>query len=514
MLLLVGVLTSCYDDKSKEADREIIGVTITTATDVLDAVYGKTLVVAPEIKKGTASTEKLTYLWQINLRPNGSDLLDIGEGATLEYNVSNEPNTNPYLLVLTVTDPEEGLSYYKSWEVYVSSSMGEGLVVAHTADGGTTSDISFVKAPQLAYGYTGAVEYTHNLYSLANGEKINGKVNSLVANVASNGATYNLSRILVGTDNDLFTLSAITFARTMEKEDLFFSVPETCEVQTISNSYGSALVTVIGGKAYAFMCNGGYQFASPMNYNAAASQVFSGKMAVEKASGNTAPFTCYDEKNGYFLIATWMVFNNGASSILTQSLAEGQYQFDPGNLKNKKTLKAGVGNNSEHMHLLRDLSTQADTIYKISSVDYVVGGTGKIALDACTNIKNAVDYAFCENMNVMYYATENQVYPALLAGSSAATGTPWSLTTTGEKITAIQMYQQGWYGVGGNLPDSYTFTSAQHNKQLLVTTYNASTGEGKIYLLPITSLGSGDLGAEVQVLGGFGEITAIGTTLR
>ena len=173
-----------------------------------------------------------------------------------------------------------------------------------------------------------------------------------------------------------------------------------------------------------------------------------------------------------------------------------------------------MGNNSEYLHLLRDLTSGLDTVYKLSFVNYVVGGTGKVAVNACTDIDKAVDYAFSENMNVMYYATEDKVYPALLAGNTAATGTPWTLPASGEKITAIQMYQQGWYGVGGNRLDTYAFVSAQHNKQLLVTTYNATTGEGKIYLLPITALGTGALGTASRVFEGFGEITAIGTTLR
>ena len=38
--------------------------------------------------------------------------------------------------------------------------------------------------------------------------------------------------------------------------------------------------------------------------------------------------------------------------------------------------------------------------------------------------------------------------------------------------------------------------------------------QGKIYVVPITALGSGTLGATAQVFEGFGEITAIGATLR
>lgn len=516
LVILAGGIVSCYDDKSKDANREIPEVTITTDKTILEAVYGKDLVMTPEIKKGNLTNANLSYQWQVNLVPRGSTLVEIGDAAELVYEVANEPSGNPYLLVLKVTDNDEGIDYYHRWDLYVSNSFGEGLVVAHTGDGGTTSDLSFVKAPQITYGYDGEADYTRDVYSFANGSVIDGRVNSIVANTASNGGAYNMSRLLVGTEKEIFALDPVTFGRTMFNGDLFYQAPDEYNVSTISTSMGSCLLTIIEGKAYGQVCNAAYQFFSPMNYAAGTTQVFTGKLAVEKGtSAITAAFTCYDETNGYFIYAAnLLAFNNGSTAILTQQLGEGQYVFDPGNLPNKRAIAAGTGNNLEHLHLLRDLDSGLDTVYKISSISYVVGGTGKIAVNECTDITSAVDFVFCENMDVMYYATEDKIYPALLVGSSARSGSPWNLPSTGERITDIQMYQQAWYGNSAYSSENYEFIHAQHQKQLLVTTYNSSTGEGKIYVVPITATGTGALGQPSQILTGFGEITAIGTTLK
>ena len=300
VVLTGGLVTSCYEDKSKEAGFEIPEVTITAdVDDVLEAVYGKELVVKPVIKKGNLENANLSYSWQINLLPGSKDFLDVGEEAELHYEVANEPSGKAYLLVLKVTDDDEGIDYFKQWDVYVSNSFGEGLLVYNKRNGGETSDFTFVKAPQITYGYNGEVDYTRNIYSIANGSEIDGRVNSVVANMATNGSTYNTSRLVVGTNKSILSLDLVTFRCTMRNDELFLQAPPVYDVEAISTAIGNALITVIGGKAYGMICNAAYQFNSPMNYSVGETQVFTGKLALEKdVSLQTAVVTCYDEING------------------------------------------------------------------------------------------------------------------------------------------------------------------------------------------------------------------------
>lgn len=515
LIVVAGCVASCYDDKSTEVGMSITEVSIESESDTLYAIYGREFVFSPNIHKGNDTTN-LSYLWQIKVLAgySGDDMVDIGENAELVWEVTSEPSANPYLLLLTVTDNEEGLSYYKKYELFVSSEFGEGLLVAYTNDGGNSSDLAFVSSPEVSYDYEGDASYSYDLYSLMNeGAKIEGRVNYVVANLANNGGTYNTNRILVGTDRHLLALDATTFDLTMMEDELFLFAPDNVNVEALGNCQNCYAYVVIDGMLYYQLCQNAYQFGSAANYNSASTQVFNGNIAEDKAGTSQTGMLVsgYDEVNGHFMYAGFMTF---AANMAPTTLSGGD-GFDASNVPGKESLKAGRGNNGVHWHLLRDVNTQLDTLYELGNCSSgSLGGMRKLGVSNCTNIANAVDYAFCENTDIMYYATQNRVYPVLISGTTAVTGTPWELPSSGEVITAIKMYQQGWYGVGANREDSYAFISPEHNRQLLVTTYNSSTGEGKIYVVPITALGSGTLGATTQVFEGFGEITAIGATLR
>lgn len=526
LLSLLG-LNACYEDKSTLPGEVIPAVVIGNADTVIEAVYGKMLTVDPQVSKDEKASASLSYTWYVSIENYGSELVEIGQEEILNYQVAEIPNVRPYLLVLCVRDNDERLDYYKRWDLFVSNSFGEGLVVADTRDGGRTSDLTFVKAPQVTYGYAGEKDYTRSLYSLANEEKIEGKVNALVANVATSQSTYNLSRILVGTDRGLEALDPVSFAKIASGEELFLAAPASCAPQFISNLLGNCLVTVIDGKAYPLTGNYNYLFQSALNYNYSADQVFNGCVAVDRnGSSEVMGMSCYDEIHGYFLsVRSALDFNyNGSSSVLQQDLEPGEYVFDPGNLPGKTALEAGIGPKGEHYHLLRDKATLQDTVYVLGNISmgendyggeqFSINGVRKIHLGSCSEISSAVDYAFCENADVMFYATPQKLYAAVFVGSSSAAAKQWEVPVAEEKITAVQFYRQAWYGVAGNDPGTYNYQNTTHMQQILVTTYNAATGEGKVYILPIQAPATGGLGKPAQVLEGFGEITAIGTTLR
>ncbi len=85
---------------------------------------------------------------------------------------------------------------------------------------------------------------------------------------------------------------------------------------------------------------------------------------------------------------------------------------------------------------------------------------------------------------------------------------------SGEKITKLVHYKQGWYGVSRNDLASYQFQLPTNRLQILVVTHDAATGEGKIYLRPFNvSTGLFTL-KDNGVLTGFGEITAVGPSMR
>lgn len=126
-----------------------------------------------------------------------------------------------------------------------------------------------------------------------------------------------------------------------------------------------------------------------------------------------------------------------------------------------------------------------------------------------------VDVAFCDNSDLMYYATESKIYSVLISGGKAtATALSWKPDSSDEKITAIRQYTQGWYGTHRYDLSNYPFQLEYNRLQLLITTYNEKTGEGKIYMRPF-NVSTGRFTIKNNgTLKGFGEITAIAPTFR
>ena len=156
--------------------------------------------------------------------------------------------------------------------------------------------------------------------------------------------------------------------------------------------------------------------------------------------------------------------------------------------------------------------------YSLSTFDFEENPTvySEYSLSG-TDIENAISFAFCDNANLFYYATPDHIYANVVTGDRITTRqVSWSPDSADEKITKIIHYQQAWYGTQLlDTPSEYDFVLPTHQLQMLIVTYNESTGEGKIYLKPFNvNTGLFSMTDEGEVFDGFGEITAIASTPR
>ena len=91
----------------------------------------------------------------------------------------------------------------------------------------------------------------------------------------------------------------------------------------------------------------------------------------------------------------------------------------------------------------------------------------------------------------------------------------WKPASADEKITRILQYKQAWYGTGNQAIANFNFLLPTHRSMLIIVTQNSVTGEGKIYLRGFNvSTGLFTFNGDYGSFGGFGDITAICTTLR
>lgn len=505
ILISASVLQSCYKDLSTEAGETIPEIEITGVNEEMDIVWGQELKITPEIRQEGRSDDDFTFLWEIDLTAgNPNNRIEISETKDLEYKVSNSPSEKPYCLTLTVTDRKTGYSEVVVSKIYVGTSLGEGLLVAYTRDGGNTSEIDIVADPVLTYGYSGATRYTRELYALSNGnEHIQGKVLSMSEYVCSQNSALDLTKIMVGTDSHIISLDPLTFTVKDTDSQLFNSVKESSfRTSSMFNFGGYSSCAVVNGTLYGVLCIIDNVY-SKVAYSKTPSNIMTDRNFGYYALDQGALLVFNENDSKFYYIYGWGLMNSSLSELTSF------FSFD---YSGAKALGGGAMKGKMPALLIKDAAGN----HYICSVD-----TGSNDMKTYTypvngaDMDKIVDVAFCDNSDLMYYATESKIYSVLINGGKAtATALSWKPDSSDEKITAIRQYTQGWYGTHRYDLSNYPFQLEYNRLQLLITTYNEKTGEGKIYMRPFNVSTGRFTMKNNGTLTGFGEITAIAPTFR
>ena len=507
--LASAIVMSCYKDLSTEATRELPDIEIVSMVDRLDVYYGEVLKFTPEVKIKGRKASDIEYKWEMTIIPQDDNFeIDLGSEKSLEYMVGNSPSSNPYIIRLTVTDKVTGLVRYKSWNTYVASTLGEGILVAHTADGGKTSDLSLLKAKPVTAGYEGTPKYTHDLFAKSNGSPIQGRVNAILPVVRSNLAAYNLNHVFVGTDTDLIALNYLDYKEDTRNSTLF-TFPEghdNVKVEHLFNysKYKTGLIS--DGNLYDCICNSAYLYSQTV-YQNKPSNIFSKETL---AASKMNHLYLVDVHQGKFLFAVgWQIAASFVDApVSTTYQLKGATPVACGMMKSLDGDKSGF------------LVKAPDGMYYATTINYDSQGNftfmnynlSEIAQD----LDQAKGFAFCDNADFFYYFTDREINVIITSGKNA-TRRPitWEPEDKSEKITGLYHYQQGFYGTQGIWSEAeYEHALDTHRLQLVITTYDESTGEGKIYLRPFNVTTGLFTKQSNGVYGGFKEITAITTTLR
>lgn len=504
VFLTLGVLSSCYKDLSTKATISLPDIEISSQEENLNLYYGETFVFTPEVTVEGRNEDELTYKWEMTLTPRNSDFgLEIGNEKTLTYFVGNTPSSTPYFIKLTVTDTKTTLYRSMVWNAYVASSLGEGLLVAHTADNGETTELSLLTAKPITYGYTGNPKTIHNLYTLANGGPIQGRVNSLSTTVETNLSTYNTTRVYIGTNENLISVNYLDYKEDKRNASLFHFYDKTnVKVEKVFNyaSYAKGLLSE--GYFYGCICNSDHLYSQIRYMNQPSNIITTKTLTTGKITSNVSLF---DESRGkFYYFAGWhtaSTFNEmqlsfsypivGATSIACGLMKANKFGY---------VIKSTDGNYYATVITSDGMSSDA-VHYNISEI--------------ASDIADAKGFAFCDNADFFYYYTDRNINAIISAGSSAVKRSlTWSPDSVDEKITDLFQYTQAWYGTQQISIGQYEHTINTNRLQMVIVTYNEKTKEGKIYLRPynlstglFTMISNG-------TYGGFNEITAIATTLR
>ena len=502
--LFVALTLSCYKDLSTEATQSLPDIEITSEFERLDVFYGETLTFTPEVRIKGRKASSIEYKWDMTLRPNDDEYaLEIGNEKTLSYFVGNTPSSSPYIIRLTVTDKETGLVRSQSWNTFVSSPLGEGILVAHTADGGKTSDLSLLKAKPVTEGYASSPRITHNVFSMSNGGPIEGRVTALCPVVSSNMAAYNLNRIFIGTETDLIAVNYVDYKEDVRNGALFQFAAEGAnpKVEAFFNYAGYAHGVISDGKFYNYVCNSSYLY-SQVKYHNTPSEIFSTRtMTAAKYSQGNVYLVDVNQGKFYFMMG-WMP--GGSFQELTVNAT---YQ-----LKGASPIACGIMKQDKAGFLVKT----EDGAYYVTTINYSEGqpqaSNFKVS-DVAKNLDDAKGFAFCDNADFFYYYTDRSINVVIIAGKNVTFRTlTWEPENKNEKITGLYHYQQAWYGTQGKSEDEHLIDT--HRLQMIITTYDETTGDGRIYLRPFNVTTGLFTKENNGVYEGFNEITAITPTLR
>jgi hypothetical protein len=180
-------------------------------------------------------------------------------------------------------------------------------------------------------------------------------------------------------------------------------------------------------------------------------------------------------------------------------------------LSGGKSLWAGAGREGRCAFLIQDASGIRHIVYLHPSDKEMI----RYQLEPGQWLQDARFFAFCDNADILFMASENKVASVtVLGGSPVYREINWAPENKAETITGIKFYTQGWYGSHGFDYNTYTFPIATNRMQIIIFTYNESTGEGKIYLRPFNVSTGLFTFKDNGVYGGFGRITAAASTFR
>lgn len=517
---LLALASSCYKDLSTEATERIPDIVISidgVTSDTLTYAYGETIAFDPTVSQEGYSDDVFSYSWTIDLTANTSrSRVEIADTKAVEYTIANLPSNTPYFLELTVTNGETGFTQHKYWTLFVTNSLGEGLLVASTRDGGQTSDLDLLCATPVTYGYTSAEpRFTRNIYSLANEAPIDGTVRSMISRTSTdisgaNPSSYNENIIMLALEDHILALDPINYRVKKQDQDLFTGNPKDgFSASYLSNLASYSTAAIFGGVVYTCMdiIDNCYSKV-PYPYDNPA--VFS-EANFACAIGDQG-FACgFDPNHHTFLCLNGMFASQQALSIIDGLT----FPFDI-----SSAVSVACGNFRGDVKDILFIMNAGGTYYAVV-IDTNSGKAESYELNA-PNIENATSFAICDNTGVFFYTDGEKIYSTVISGTGATTKALSWTHGAGERITGLDQYCQAWFGThqyskgveNSSESSEYPFPLSTHRLQIIITTYNESTGEGKIYLRPFNVSTGMFTFKDNGVYGGFGEITAITSTMR
>lgn len=486
LLPLMLNLAACYDDQGNYDYTDLPDVAI-KMQDTLYVTQFKTLELTAEVDLDGVPESDYEFSWRIwsNDVAGTWAQKEIGNGKHLTHEVLETPGS--YTLLLTATDKKTEVKTYKQIYLTVQGAITEGWMVLQEKEGKT--DFDLIMSPYFSNRVEND-EILHNVYETANGEPLDGR--GVVIRAYFNIGRY--QDVIVFTDKGGARLSAITMQKTFDVStlvrDLSSWKPESYIFWHYYYSPGRLgyEAVVSNGRFYIYNSIGAYGFTTYTE------PILENGMTYKASPYAPTWFDyysgiLYDEIGGRFLGVeqnTWIL----------RELATPEEQFDLGNMHASLRYMEHGYRNLEY-GLFEDWDTKEMTLCAFNFDVKTNIARGKYSADNCPELKDAKYFAVGALGPVFLYATDRDIYRYDYEGTNAGEKL-YTLAKADEKITGMKIFKP--------CIDRFITSHPYNNKVLILSTYNESKKEGKIYMYYINEVnGMIDVTSE-KVFEGFGEI--------
>jgi len=460
LLLSLGLLTSCFEDKGNYDYEEIGEAVIKAIPGVTDngnklvCLENEQIKLTPEIdfKAGTTAADYDFVWFRYPKNPAGTpghyeqaDTLAMTQN--LDYPVVNTPRE--YWVVFKVINKHTGALTQQKFEFIISAVNGWMVL---DEDGGGNGDLQVIRDKDIVSGGDGRV--VKDYFSVNNGGK-------KIQHGRFMAVCPYLSNLYVYSDEGAYILNSSTYKEKANTTytGLFSSVVTLDAVNPQAESYdtkgGNTEVLVNNHKIYtvSYRMMGQTQFIEAAGIG---DYVAAPAIAPVRVTGNENCAVLFDlRKNRFITVGTWG--NLGAPVSAGGAFNTGA--VDP----ELEFVFMNEGKDGETCVIMKNKNTGEPYLLRANLVTSDPVALACVNLSGLSDIAQARSYAFGTRGDMMFYATDAKVYAWRYGKENA---TELMTVGAGEKIVQLKLYT--------NAADN-TF----NGKILFVATQKGN--EGKVY---------------------------------
>jgi len=497
--------SACYQDKSRLPDMTIPGIVVDVSgiPTQFTIGYQEPFSVAPKVTKGgiEVNDQQFEHEWRINVILNrGETDTIISRERVFSGTIGNAIAANPYYLRYKVFDPATGFSKVHSWPLTVVSSFREGLAVCDSKDG-TNSDFSLFINSSMTVDWTGEAKVFRNILENSGQGAYPGLLNRLYYHRATN----NNYLMAFDQNNKMQRFATVDF-RMDNMSEMFVYFPPNLETYYI-NKPNQELFLVTNAGVMISNPTVTMLFTGVADASLVSTTVNNNVVAVDSWSnhGGIPAAVWYDKPQGRFYWSYQTMFAPYARPFVDKD-----EPFNAGNYPGKTAIAGDLTQDGNTLAMLMKDDLSGDygicTFYK-DPFGFDPGAKEFISIPAAGKalIDGARKYVFARGQPVLFVVRSEGIYAITFGVNPANVVTVAKFAApAGEQILFAKLFEQGRYKFDRgdwSLPAELPL-----NEKALIVATSSSSG-GKVYVLPMINLGTGDLNANNKLeFGGFGQI--------